>query len=57
MNADERHRLDSLTERVLGAIFEVSNTLGAGFLEKAHVLSSGNSALAASRRPPKPPFQ
>jgi GxxExxY protein len=33
MNAD---RWDSLTERVLGAIFEVSNTLGAGFLEKVH---------------------
>jgi GxxExxY protein len=28
--------LDSLTERVLGAIFEVSNTLGAGFLEKIY---------------------
>src|ERR1035437_1863962 len=33
MNADS---LDSLTERVLGAIFEVSNTLGAGFLEKVY---------------------
>ena len=33
MNAD---KLDSLTERVLGAIFEVSNTLGAGFLEKVY---------------------
>jgi GxxExxY protein len=33
MNAD---RLDSLTERVLGAIFAVSNTLGAGFLEKVY---------------------
>jgi GxxExxY protein len=33
MNAD---RLDSLTERVPGAIFEVSNTLGAGFLEKVY---------------------
>ena len=33
MNAE---RLDSLTERVLGAIFEVSNTLGAGFLEKVY---------------------
>jgi GxxExxY protein len=32
MNAD----LDSLTERVIGAIFEVSNTLGAGFLEKVY---------------------
>lgn len=36
MNADERGFLDSLTERVLGAVFEVSNTLGAGFLEKVY---------------------
>ena len=28
--------LDSLTERVLGAVFEVSNILGAGFLEKVY---------------------
>jgi GxxExxY protein len=28
--------MNSLTERVLGAIFEVSNTLGAGFLEKVY---------------------
>ena len=28
--------LDDLTERVLGAVFEVSNTLGAGFLEKVY---------------------
>ena len=27
---------DSLTEQVLGAVFEVSNTLGAGFLEKVY---------------------
>jgi hypothetical protein len=27
---------DSLTEKVLGAVFEVSNTLGAGFLEKMY---------------------
>src|ERR1035441_10816561 len=33
MNADE---LDSLTERVLGAVFEVTNTLGTGFLEKVY---------------------
>src|SRR5437870_5566737 len=33
MNADER---DSLTESVLGAVFEVANTLGAGFLEKVY---------------------
>src|SRR4051794_39064370 len=36
MNADERRYLDSLTERVLGAVFEVSNTLGGGFLEKVY---------------------
>jgi GxxExxY protein len=35
MKADERG-FDSLTDRVLGAIFEVSNTLGAGFLEKVY---------------------
>ena len=33
MNADYN---DELTERVLGAVFEVSNTLGAGFLEKVY---------------------
>ena len=33
MNAD---KLDSLTERVPGAVFEVSNTLDAGFLEKVY---------------------
>jgi len=35
MNTDERG-FESLTERVLGAVFEVSNTLGAGFLEKVY---------------------
>ena len=36
MNADERRCPDSLTEQVLAAILEVSNTLGAGFLEKIY---------------------
>jgi GxxExxY protein len=36
MNTDERRCPDSLTERVLAAIFEVSNILGAGFLEKVY---------------------
>ena len=36
MNTDERGYSGPLTERVLGAVFEVSNTLGAGFLEKAY---------------------
>jgi GxxExxY protein len=35
MNPDER-RFDLLTEHVLGAVFEVSNTLGSGFLEKVY---------------------
>ena len=34
--ADDDNELDSLTERVLNAFFEVSNTLGAGFLEKVY---------------------
>ena len=33
MNTDEE---DALTERVIGAVLEVSNTLGAGFLEKLY---------------------
>jgi GxxExxY protein len=36
MNADERRCPDSLTEQVISAFFEVSNTLGAGFLEKVY---------------------
>src|ERR1700680_2233937 len=35
MNADNTV-LDSLSEKVLSAVFEVSNTLGAGFLEKVY---------------------
>ena len=36
MDADERGYFDALTERVIGALFEVSNTLGAGFLEAVY---------------------
>jgi GxxExxY protein len=35
MNADNTD-LNSLSEKMLGAVFEVSNTLGAGFLEKVY---------------------
>lgn len=35
MNSDERG-FDGLTEGVIGAVFEVSNALGAGFLEKVY---------------------
>jgi GxxExxY protein len=36
MNTDERRCPDSLTENVIGAILEVSNSLGGGFLEKVY---------------------
>src|SRR5882672_1312163 len=36
MNADNGGCSDALSERVIGAIFEVANTLGAGFLEKVY---------------------
>ncbi len=35
INADER-RLNALSEMIIGAAFEVSNVLGAGFLEKVY---------------------
>jgi GxxExxY protein len=35
MNTDQEN-LDALTARVLSAVFEVANTLGAGFLEKIY---------------------
>jgi hypothetical protein len=36
INTDERRYFDALTERVPGAVFEVSITPGAGFLEKVY---------------------
>ncbi len=35
MNADNTD-INALSEKVLGAVFEVSNTRGAGFLEKVY---------------------
>jgi GxxExxY protein len=35
MNAD-KHRLNSISEKIIGYAFNVSNTLGAGFLEKVY---------------------
>jgi len=35
MNTDE-HGLDTVCEAIIGAAFQVSNTLGAGFLEKVY---------------------
>ena len=36
MTVHVHESLDAVTKQVLGAIFEVSNTLGAGFLEKVY---------------------
>lgn len=36
MDTDTHGFFDSLTEQVLGAVFEVANTLGSGFLEKVY---------------------
>jgi len=37
MNADERRLvLDQITEKVIGCVHQVSNSLGAGFLEKVY---------------------
>ena len=44
----EREELDRLTERVIGCAYEVSNTLGCGFLEKVY-----ENALAETSAPYK----
>jgi GxxExxY protein len=36
MNANERECMNQLIERVIGAIYEVANHLGSGFLEKVY---------------------
>jgi len=36
MNANEREYLENLVEDVIGAAYEVGNTLGCGFLEKVY---------------------
>jgi PD-(D/E)XK nuclease superfamily len=45
INPDRSSYFDSLTECVIGAVFEVSNTLGAGFLEKVYERGSVLCAL------------
>jgi GxxExxY protein len=35
MNTDE-HRLNEITERIIGCVYVVANTLGNGFLEKVY---------------------
>ena len=36
MDANERESINQLFEKVVGAVYEVANTLGAGFLEKVY---------------------
>ncbi len=37
MNADERRKeIDKITEKIIGCVYKVSNTLGSGFLEKVY---------------------
>lgn len=36
MNANERESIEVLVEEVVGAAYEVANTLGCGFLEKVY---------------------
>ena len=37
MNADERRKeFDRITEKIIGCIYKVGNTLGSGFLEKVY---------------------
>ena len=36
MNANERESMNALIEKVVGAVYEVANVLGAGFLEKVY---------------------
>ena len=36
MEANERESINQLFEKVVGAVYEVANTLGSGFLEKVY---------------------
>ena len=37
MDVDERRsRLDQITEKIIGCVYQVSNVLGPGFLEKVY---------------------
>lgn len=55
MNADA-HRLDELTEKIIGCAYKVANGLGAGFLEKVYEKSLSielrNSGLHVEQQKP-----
>jgi GxxExxY protein len=53
----ERESLNALSERVIGAVFEVANSLGAGFLEKVYEKALLRElALMGIQAAPQTPF-
>ena len=51
MNADERRsKLDQITEKIIGCVHQVSNTLGPGFLEKVYENALGVELRLAGLR-------
>jgi len=56
MDANERECMNRLIEKVVGAVYEVANTLGAGFLEKVYerALVAANSSSSLSACNPSP---
>ena len=52
MNTDE-HRLNHISEKIIGCAFSVSNALGAGFLEKVYqnalLIELANAGLQAEK--------
>ena len=52
MNTD-RHRLNDISEKIIGCAFSVSNALGAGFLEKVYqnalLIELANAGLQAEK--------
>ncbi len=53
MNADA-HRLDRITEKIIGCAYQVANTLGSGFLEKVYenaiAIDLTNARLAVAQQ-------
>lgn len=50
MDANERELLESVFERTVGAIYEVANVLGAGFLEKVYQRALVNELMRRGLR-------
>jgi len=58
MNPNDRASLNALFETVVGAAYEVSNTLGAGFLEKVYERALAKElALRGIRARPQVPYK